>query len=116
VDPAPPTFEPITPDGRLVRVHLRPFVAAGGDQHLLHVTFQRTAHEFEGSTGRLERYWKSALQMAEVGDLRFPAAEMGDFFASMKEQDYPPVHHSDRYRDLYRPSYRVVLREHLPSE
>jgi hypothetical protein len=116
VDLALPLFERLSPDGRLVRVNLRPLIASGGDRDRLDTAFRRTAHTFEGSTERLESYLAIAGEMSRKGKLRFLPEEVSAFFAEMKERDYPPVHHSERYRTLYLPAYRVVLRQYLPGD
>lgn len=102
------TIDPISPDGRIVRVHLRPFVAQGGDPDALFAAFIRTANEFRGDKNILEDYWKVATSI-----MQFSLADMDGFFKSMREKDYPAVHHSSEYEKTYRPAYRVVLREFL---
>jgi len=101
--PTEPLIAPISADGRIARIHLRPFVAAGYDPDLLLEAFIRTANEFHGDVLLLEQYWQAAIATA-----KFPAAEMEEFIRSMKEQNYPAMHHSSEYEKLYRPAYRVV--------
>jgi hypothetical protein len=97
-------IERISPDGEIVRVHLRPFLAQGGDTEMLLSAFLRTAHAFVGSKENFERYWKTALSLG-----KFPQQKMDNFIAPLREQEYPAVHHSTTYREEYRPAYRVVL-------
>ncbi len=101
--PPEPLTEPISPDGRLLRVHLRPYVAQGGDAEALLAAFIRTANESHGDPRLLVRRWRLAS-----GLRFFPRAEMERFFQSMQAQGFPAVHHSDTYSRLYRPAYRVV--------
>ncbi len=38
--------------------------------------------------------------------------DASDFIASMKAQDYPLVHHSERYKKAYHPAYRIIANEY----
>jgi hypothetical protein len=98
-----PLIDPISQDGKFVRVHLRPYAAAGHDPMLLLNAFIRTANEHHGDARLLEQYWKDAGAM----DF-FPASEMDGFFRELKQKSFPAVHHSAEYERLYKPAYRVV--------
>src|SRR5512136_1192132 len=69
--PADPLIDPISADGRIVRVHLRPFLHAHGDLTALLDAFVRTANEYRGDTKRLPEYATAAQQMAQAGLLPF---------------------------------------------
>lgn len=97
-------IEPISPNGEIVRVHLRPFLTQGGDPEVLLGAFLHTANEFTGSQTTFERYWKTALVLR-----KFPQQEMDAFIASLRAKAYPAAHHSAIFKDNYRPAYRVVL-------
>ncbi len=106
--PVEPLYDPISADGELVRVHLRPYLDAGRDTDPLLDAFVRTANEYQGSVNVLETYWEAARQ----ADL-WPLAPMDRFFTEMKDAGFPAVHHSEKYSRLYRPAYRVVLQKFL---
>jgi hypothetical protein len=106
--PDEPVMDPISGDGKIVRVHLRPFIAGGGDPDALLDAFIRTANEFRGDKNTLESYWKIATEM-----LHFSYAEMDEFIKSLRAQNYPAVHHSEAYERAYRPAYRVVLQKFI---
>lgn len=108
--PADPQIEPISPDGRLVRVNLRPYLAAGGNLDALLQAFLRTAVEWRGERETLLRYTSWVVEFAQAGRLPFPAAEMRAYFQRIAEADFPAAHHSASYREVYRPAYRVVLK------
>lgn len=108
--PPEPMIDPISPDGGIVRVHLRPFVAAGHAPNLLLDAFVRTANEYHGDVRLLEGFWQAAIFLSN-----FPIEEMEEFFRSMKEQNYPAVHHSSEYQKLYHPAYRVVAVAFCPA-
>ncbi|MBN2388699.1 MAG: hypothetical protein JXB85_16905 [Anaerolineales bacterium] len=107
--PDDPLLDPISPDGRMVRVHLRPYVQAGQDPQVLLQAFLQTANEWRGATEVLGEYGQAAA--------RSSPSPMGEaiqaFFATMKAQGFPAAHHSAAYQTLYRPAYRVVAREFL---
>jgi hypothetical protein len=107
--PDEPMLDPISGDGQMVRVHLRPFVSQGGNPESLLDAFVRTANEFRGNKQALEEYWKIASDL-----LNFPANQIDDFMQSIRTQGYPAVHHSTEFERLYRPAYRVVWHKFFP--
>ena len=111
--PEQPVIEPISADGQVVRVNLRPYVAKGGDLEALLKGVLRTAKEYKGTVGQLRRYWYYAKRMAEAGALGLPVNELKSFFYEMQVRGFPAEHHSQEYRSAYRPAYRVVAREFL---
>lgn len=113
--PPEPLPDPLTPDERLVRVHLRPFLAAGGSPDALVDAFVRTANTYHGSSEQIDAYWREAEAMAASGALPFHPDTMAVFMAAMKEAGYPAVHHSDAYNAAYRPAYRVVAIDYMPG-
>lgn len=104
--PDEPVVDPISDDEQIVRVHLRPFVAQGGDPDTLLDAFIRTANEFRGDIQVLKNY----LDIA-IATQHFPSAVMDEFIESMHARNYPAMHHSPEYERLYRPAYRVVWRK-----
>ena len=111
-----PLIEPISPDGRLVRVHLRTFLRTDGDPEVLLDAFVLTAERFQGASHVLDRYCRQAVNLAREGGLPFAPAELEALFEDLKQQGYPAVRHSRTYADAYRPAYRVVLRELMHND
>jgi hypothetical protein len=111
--PAEPVVDTLSPDGHLARIHLRPYLAAGGDPEVLLEAFVRTANTYRGSPGRLERYWAEAVRMAAAGDVPFSPGDLEAFFAAQAEAGHPAVHHSAVYEEAYAPAYRVVALANL---
>ena len=68
------------PDGRLVRVNLRPYLAAGGNLDALLAAFLRTAARWQGKRETLQRYIDWAVELTEAGELAFSPAEAADLF------------------------------------
>jgi hypothetical protein len=111
--PEEPAIDPISPNGRIVRINLRPYVASRGDLAVLLQVFVRTAYAYQGTESTLRRYWCYAEQMAADGLLPFPPGALRDFFTELQAQGLPAVHHSTAYVNAYRPAYRVVVHELL---
>lgn len=109
--PEEPLNDPISPGGHILRIHLRPFLAEGGNPGSLLEAFLRTANEFQGSLAELQACWAEVSWLAAKGCLPFGIAEVQDFGQSMAAQGYPAVHHSAAYTAAYRPAYRVVAVE-----
>jgi hypothetical protein len=106
--PEEPMIDPISADGQIVRVHLRPYMAQGGDSETLLNAFIRTANKFHSDRQVLQGYWNAAMELQH-----FSSPEMDGFIESARTQNYPAVHHSSEYERLYRPAYRVVWRKYF---
>ena len=112
---ADPLFEVISPDGRLARVHLRPYLAAGHDPAALARAFAATAAGYEGSVERLAKSCGCLGDLADAGGLPFPRADVEAFMNARRDENWPAVRHSETYRAAHAPAYRVVDLQHLPA-
>jgi hypothetical protein len=92
--------EPLPPDGRFVRVHLRPYAARGGDPERLLTAFVATANRARGDTAAF-----ACAERALAGVEGF-----GAYVAARRREGFPAVHHSEGYEGAYGPAYRVVER------
>ncbi len=99
----------VSPDRRLVRVHLGPFLDNGGDLQDLAQACVETAGIVKPSTDRMARYWSWVEGMATQQLLPFSIADVKRYGDRRRSQSYPAVHHSPYYRRMYHPAYRVVL-------
>jgi len=106
--PADPLLDPISPDGRLARIHLRAYVAARRDLDQLAEAFLQTAAGYAGAPDKLAKFCACLGDLADAGGIPFSRAEVAAYFEPIIAQGYPVVHHSDAYRVAYRPAYRVV--------
>ncbi len=108
-------FEPLSGDGRLVRVNLRPWRAAGYSPEAVLSAFVRTAKTLPPDTARIrvELDAFSACSDRFADDLSLSAQAIRSFFDDHASDGYPAVHHSEGYAQRYRPAYRVVLRSYL---
>jgi hypothetical protein len=96
--------ERLPPDGRFVRVHLRPYVARGGDPMRLLAAFVATANTARGDTAAF-----ACAERALAGVIGF-----GAYLAARRRAGFPAVHHSAEYEGAYGPAYRVVERARVP--
>ena len=108
-----PLLEVIDPDGVILRVQLRPYVAATSSLEPLLTAFVRTAELFHGSQQRLNACGKVTAEAAAECGLPFTGAAFLEFMNQMEAQGFPAVHHSQIYARQYQPAYRVVARECL---
>ena len=111
--PPEPMLDPISTDGRIVRVHLRPYLAADGDASELLDAFVRTANGFRGSVERLTSCWARVEAMTAEGVVPFTPDDAAALLRRMEAVGFPAVHHSVAYVAVYRPAYRVVARERV---
>jgi hypothetical protein len=109
-------IDPVSPNGRIVRVHLRPFAKLRLQEEALLQAFIQTAKEVHPSTDRLAEYATVATELAEEGILPFTSGQITPYLAKLRESGFPAVHHSATYEHLYRPAYRVVTLELIPNE
>ena len=114
--PAEPLIDPISADGAIIRVHLRPLARLELPPEILLDAFLRTASEFQGSRQTLQEYLQYATWLKSEDGLGFPAGQLSGFFMEMARNDFPAVHHSKEYARVYHPAYRVIARAFLPEE
>lgn len=110
--PVEPPVDPISPDGRILRVHLRPFIQAGGNPLKLSQAFHDSSRAYHGTADLLRRFWLEAQHLAETGEIPLKLSELDQYFSDRQVAGFKPVHHSMAYREAYKPAYRVVLREY----
>ena len=103
-----PTQDIISPDGRLGRVHLRTYLAHGGDLGMLHLAFVETANSYPASPDRLAKFCGCLGDLAATGGIPFAQEEVVAYFDKIAQGHYPVVHHSKAFRDAYHPAYRVI--------
>jgi len=119
-----PEFEPIDPDGELVRVKLKPLVAAQCKMQSAECKMQNagwlaealveSARRVKGNPEQMGRRLAAAVRWCRK-NLPQQAAELERLATQAEESGYPAFHHSPAYSRAYRPAYRVVLRTCLDS-
>ena len=107
--PGEPLWVPLTADGRIGRLNLRPYRARGGDPDALLAAFVRGAAAFDAAPARFRTAWNALgreLEQHPVGHLT--AAEWHRFDREMRARGYPAGHHSPEYEMARQPAYRVL--------
>lgn len=101
---------PLRPDGRVVRLHLRPYRAAGGRPTHLLDAFLESAMRVRTDRQAFRNVWQElgALLADESFDQLTRDAWV-ELDAVAGPRDYPAVHHSEGYRALHSPAYRVLI-------
>ncbi len=97
-------------DGKWVRLHLRPYMAAGGKIEPLLESFITSSKQVNLSPERMESLWQGfeTLVKTRWSD-RFPLREVIMFGQLQAAQLWPAVPHSPAFVRTYRPLYRVLL-------
>jgi hypothetical protein len=106
--PDEPARDIISPDGKLARIHLRPFLASGGNLQDLCAAFVETANSYPPSPEKLAKFCGCLGDLAAAGGVPWPKQDVVVWFDRIAESGYPPVHHSQKFTENYRPAYRVV--------
>lgn len=101
--------EPLRGDQAIVRLHLRPYKVRGGSLDALLRAFVDSAAEWTADASAFTVAWLAlgdALRGATYGDVTRADWERLD--AATEPQGYPAVHHSESYRRVRRPAYRIL--------
>ena len=114
--PTEPLLDIISPERDLLRVHLRPLVQQGLDPELLLAAFVQTANTFRGDQGDLRKHLLQAIELADHSLIHIRLHDLIRYLGLMGSANFPPVHHTDQFRQMYQPAYRVTSREYLPQE
>lgn len=107
--PGEEIWTPLTADGRIGRLNLRPFKARGGTIEPLLAAFLAGAKSFAADPARFQTAWRvlgRQLKQNPVGHLTF--AEWQRLDRAMKVKGYPASHHSPEYNQARHPAYRVL--------
>ncbi len=102
-------WTPLTADGRIGRLNLRPYKQGGGDIHALHRAVIAGTQQFDASEDRFQKEWKilgQRLRKQAAGALTYKEWQRLD--RTMRTKQYPAIRHSETYRTARRPAYRVL--------
>jgi len=101
----------------LCRLNLWALADSAIRQETVNRFFVSTANSWQGNTAGLEQKAGLFHQLSASDELPFAPEDVSAFLTAYRQQDYPPLSHSEVYRSSYRPAYRVVLsayREFFP--
>ena len=112
--PAEPLVDTIAPGGAIVRVNLRPWVAARRSTDSLLGAFIATATAYPPDTARLARYLAAVEPVIAAGKASFGPGAWHALVAAKRSAGFPAGEHSAGYVTAYRPAYRVVAGPLVP--
>ena len=101
-------IDTIAPGGRLVRLNLRPWRAAGGAAGAAAHAFVASAYDTPARPDLFERYWASVVDAARAGAVRANADSLGALAAQQRATRYAALAHSAAYARSCRPAYRLL--------
>lgn len=96
-------------DGEYVRISLSILNKGLSAQTLAHM-FSLSQEEDTCASCRLERKMEDFLSLCKDEKL-FDYEEAEKFITSWKQEGYPSLHHSEKYRNTYHPAYRLIRKE-----
>lgn len=99
-------FEPV--GRKLCRMHLTPVSNDEADNTTLNRFFVLTANQIKGSGEGLQNKLQLLLRLCREGKLPSSETKMTKYLETYQMDGYPVLHHSPRYRQKYRPAYRIV--------
>lgn len=105
--------ENIHPEGQIVRLHLRPYLAVRGDLRKLLDGFIQSSRSVEGNPAALASWWMLFQHMSDPGELfanRFDHRTVSLIGRTRANEQWPASHHSPPYDRTYKPVYRVLTR------
>lgn len=103
-----PLFEPVSPDGSMVRVNLRQYINRGGNLETLFNVMKESA-KVQGEQEVFLDYWRQFKELVNEGKLEFSLRDIQSLDKVIKRDGVRPMHHTEAYREAYYPAYRVVL-------
>lgn len=105
-------IEVISPDERWLRLHLRPYMAAGGGLEPLLEAYSRSALVRQGSADQMAERWAAFEEMVAQGSNdQWPLWEVRLFGRMQRDQKWPAVQHSPAFFQAYDPIYRIMTAE-----
>lgn len=100
-------------DGNYSRVFLN-WLNHGLSADTLGKLFAASAkQEAEGLTNLVQKL-EAARELVGEGLLPFPQNEFENAMVQWEKKGYPAIHHSDLFRETYKPAYRVLANEYVP--
>jgi hypothetical protein len=107
--PGEPLWVPLTPDGRIGRLNLRPYRARGGTPDALQAAFLASAKSFAADPARFRTAWNAlGRQLVRHPQGYLTRAEWERLDRERRGQGYPAIHHSPEYENARQPAYRVL--------
>jgi hypothetical protein len=109
-----PLWEPLCDDESIGRLNLRAFKNRGGKSEDLLDAFLTSAAEYKGDGKTFAAAWAelgNRLKKNSIGVLNYKDWKKLD--AEMRPQNYPAVHHSEKYESAHHPAYRIITKSEM---
>jgi hypothetical protein len=107
-------IESVHPEGAIVRLHLRPYLAEQGSLAQLLVAYAESSRTVQGKFDAMQDYWSSfeaILQQGKQFNGQFDPRNAALTGRVRAAENWSNSHHSPQYNHYYKPVYRVLLRE-----
>ena len=104
-----PLTEPVSPDGTMIRVNLRPYLKQKKSLEKLYEAMIISA-DVPGDDDKFLDYWHEFKEMVREENLEFSWDKIREIDISLSDEGPKPRHHTQVYRVAYYPAYRVVLK------
>jgi hypothetical protein len=108
-----PAIDPISPDGKIARIHLRSYLSQDYSKDDLLTAFIRTANAHSGSKEKLKKFCSCLRDLSKAKQLPFNPEDIKAFLNDVENKDYPTLRHSNIFKREYEPSYRIVHLDYL---
>lgn len=105
------TFESI--GGGYARFNIGAAKKSGISPDLLQKVFLKSAEVVSGTLDDFYDRVNELKQLCAEGELPFSVREIDSFLVQWQKSKYPLFRHSEKYRALYKPAYRVVLEKYV---
>ena len=99
--------------GSMVRVNLGALDTAGWSHEKLGQAFLRSAKTVRGSMCSFRGKLELLRELTRKGQMPFSLTSLEDYLKDYEAAGFPPVSHSDAYRNAYSPAYRVIAKKDL---
>ena len=113
-DPDVPLLEDI--GNGLCRVNLAALDAHGISPTELGAAFIRSAAQTRGSVASFRKKLALLQKLTAEGAMPFSQEALGAYLIDYETAGFPPVSHSNTYRNAYHPAYRVIRTESLSGQ
>ena len=79
----------------------------------VNLCFIASAQEIKGSNESFENKISKLYSLCQEGVMPFSEKQLYEYMQSYKATGYKPVSHSEKYRNTYKPTYRIIKNEYI---
>jgi len=100
-------YEPIENDSEFIWINLKKFKCENFDPEILAKAILLSSKNV-GNQALFDKRWPEVGNLIKRGELNFSINDFKNFTQKIKRENYPIIHHSERFIKVYDPHYRVV--------